>query len=267
MEIKLSAIIMTFNEERNIERCLSSLQEVADEILVVDSGSTDRTEEICKSFGIRFLQHPFEGFIEQRNKTMELATFPHVLAVDADEALSEDLKKSIVQIKQNWTADAYTFNRLTNFCGTWIRHSGWYPDVKLRLLDKRKGKAGGTNPHDKIIMEKGSIVQHLKGDLLHYSYYSINEYFAQQNKFTTIASAEYYEKGKKTPNMASIILRSRWRFFRDYFLKLGFLDGYAGFLVCRFSAMATFIKYAKLKHLHDLQKSEKTNQVLSKPSL
>jgi len=262
MQVKISAVIMTFNEERNIERCLKSLVEVVDEIVVVDSFSTDRTEEICRSFGTRFIQYPFEGFIEQRTRVIGLATFPHVLAVDADEVLSEELKKSILQIKQNWAADAYTFNRLTNFCGTWIRHSGWYPDVKLRLLDRRKGSVGGGNPHDKIMMDKECTVRHIKGDLLHYSFYSISEYMAQQNKFTTIAAEGYYRKGKKSPNVFSIILRSKWRFVRDYFFRLGFLDGYAGFLVCKFSETTTFTKYAKLRHLHDLQKEQKkTNQV------
>ncbi|MCL2593061.1 MAG: hypothetical protein FWD82_06820, partial [Defluviitaleaceae bacterium] len=134
--------------------------------------------------------------------------------------------------------------------------------VKLRLLDRRKGSVGGGNPHDKIMMDKECTVRHIKGDLLHYSFYSISEYMAQQNKFTTIAAEGYYRKGKKSPNVFSIILRSKWRFVRDYFFRLGFLDGYAGFLVCKFSETTTFTKYAKLRHLHDLQKEQKkTNQV------
>jgi len=255
-KVKLSAVVITFNEEKNIERCLLSLQEVADEILVVDSYSEDKTQEICARFGVRFVQHHFDGFIEQRTWAFQNAAFDHVLAVDADEALSDKLKKSILQVKQNWIADGYTFNRLTNYCGSWIRHCSWYPDVKLRLWDRRKGYVGGTNPHDKVVITEKNNIQHIKGDLLHYSYYSISEHIAQLNKFTDISAAECYQKGKKSPSLISILLRAKWKLIRDYVFRLGFLDGYAGFLVCGYSAVATFTKYAKLKQLHSDQKKK-----------
>src|ERR1035437_7666308 len=140
---QISVVIITFNEEKNIERCILSVQDLADDIVVVDSFSTDRTEEICKSHGVRFIQNHFNGHIEQKNFAISKAHFPYILSLDADEQLSEELKKSIQQVKNNWDADGYYFNRLTNYCGQWIRHSSWYPASKLRLWDSRKGKWGG----------------------------------------------------------------------------------------------------------------------------
>ncbi|MDR3188706.1 MAG: glycosyltransferase family 2 protein, partial [Prevotellaceae bacterium] len=186
---KISAVIITYNEERNIARCLQSLQGVADEIMVVDSGSTDKTEEICRQLGVTsFIRHPFEGYVQQKNWAMEQATYSHILSLDADEALSDELKKSILEVKESWTADAYKFNRLTSYCGKWIRHCSWYPDVKLRLWDRRKGRWGGVNPHDKMVMERDASVIHLKGDLLHYSYHNVSDYILQVNKFTEIGA-------------------------------------------------------------------------------
>ncbi|MDR3366953.1 MAG: glycosyltransferase family 2 protein [Prevotellaceae bacterium] len=247
--MEISAVIITYNEEKNIARCLQSLQGVADEIIVVDSGSTDRTEEICREFGVTsFIYHPFEGHIQQKNWAMEQAAHSHILSLDADEALSNELKKSILEVKESWTADAYEFNRLTCYCGKWIRHCGWYPDAKVRLWDRRKGRWGGVNPHDKIVMENSESVTRIKGDLLHYSYYSISEHILQLNKFTEVGAREYLKKGKKVSVM-KIIYKPVWKFIRDYFVKLGVLDGYYGFIICAISAFATFVKYVKAKQL------------------
>ena len=146
MEVKVSAVIITYNEERNIKRCLDSIVGVADEIVVVDSYSTDRTEEICKAYHVKFIQHRFFGHIQQKNWAILQATSPYILSLDADEALSDELRLSILKAKKNWTHDGYYFNRLTNYCGKWIRHTSWYPARKLRLWDSRKGSWGGFNP-------------------------------------------------------------------------------------------------------------------------
>ena len=137
--IQLSAVIITFNEERNIGRCIDSLQGIADDIVVVDSFSSDKTKEICLSKNVRFVEHAFDGHIEQKNWAITQAKHPHILSLDADEALDEVLKKSILEVKQNFTQDAYQMNRITNYCGQWIKHCGWYPDTKLRLWDSSKG--------------------------------------------------------------------------------------------------------------------------------
>ena len=150
--IKLSSVIITLNEERNIGRCLDSLRGIADEIVVVDSGSTDRTEEICRTFGVRFFQHPFDGFTEQKNFAIDQCSFEHILSLDADESLSEELKKSVTAVKSNWNKDGYSFNRFTNYCGKWIKHCGWYPDRKLRLFRKEKGRWQGNKLHERFIL-------------------------------------------------------------------------------------------------------------------
>ena len=247
--IKLSVVIITFNEEKNIERCLIAIKDIADEILVVDSFSTDKTEQLCNTFNVRFIKNRFDGHIQQKNFAAQKATYNHVLSLDADEVLSEELKKNILDIKNNFDADGYFFNRLNNYCGQWIKHSGWYPDQKLRLWDRRKGKWGGENPHDKYEMQQDSSTQFIKGDLLHYSYNSINEHINQYNYFTSIGSRKAFSQNKKS-NIFIAIYKTIWKFIRDYFFKVGFLDGYYGFIICSLSAHATFVKYIKLKELY-----------------
>jgi glycosyltransferase involved in cell wall biosynthesis len=246
--IKLSAVIITFNEERNIVRCLQSLEGIADEIVVVDSFSTDNTEKLCRQFAVRFISHAFEGYMQQKKWACAQAAYDHILSLDADEVLSPELRNSILAVKSDWLADGYVFNRLTNYIGTWIRHSGWYPDRKLRLWDRHKGDWSGINLHESVEMVQGSIVKRLPGDLLHYSYYSIQQHLNQINNYTEIAAGEGVAKGKNT-SMIIIIIKCVWKFKRDYFFKLGFLDGTAGFIVCYQSAYATFIKYIKMREL------------------
>jgi glycosyltransferase involved in cell wall biosynthesis len=246
--IKISAVIITFNEERNIVRCLQSLMGIADEIVVVDSFSTDATEELCKQFNVRFLQHPFEGFMQQKTWACEQAKYDYILQLDADEQLSEELIRSILTVKTDWKADGYSFNRLTNYIGKWIRHCGWYPDTKLRLWDRRKGAWSGINLHESVKMSDNTVVAKLKGDLLHFSYYSIQQHLNQINSFTEIAAKEGVAKGKNT-SFFVIVFKTIWKFKRDYFFKLGFLDGYYGFVVCSMSAYTLFVKSLKMREL------------------
>lgn len=247
--LKLSVIIITFNEEKNIGRCLESIKEVADDIVVVDSFSTDGTEEICKKYGVRFYTHAFEGHIEQKNYALTLSQYPHVLSLDADEALDETLRKSIQEVKANWVCDGYEMNRLTNYCGSWIKHCGWYPDRKLRLYDKSKGTWGGTNPHDKYELNSGAKLGYLKGDILHYSYYTIQDHYKQIEYFTTISSKELFKKGKHA-SIIKVVFSPVVKFIQCYFIKLGFLDGAAGFTICRLSAWAGYLKYSKLRAMY-----------------
>ena len=173
-----------------------------------------------------------------------------MLSLDADEALDETLKKSILEVKSNWQFDAYSMNRLTNYCGKWIHHCGWYPDVKLRLWDSSKGEWGGDNPHDKYeLADKSSPTKHLKGDILHYSYYTLEDHYKQVNYFTDILSKAQFKRGKKAP-LITMLMSPIVKFNKDYIIKLGILDGKAGFTICRISAYATFLKYKKLRNLH-----------------
>jgi glycosyltransferase involved in cell wall biosynthesis len=246
---KISVVIITYNEEKNIGRCLESVKDIADDIVVIDSFSTDRTEEICKKYDARFVLHKFEGFVQQKNYAINQALYPNVLQLDADEALSEQLKKSIAKVKNNWTHDGYYFNRLTNYCGKWIRHGGWYPDKKLRLVDRDKGRFGGVNPHERFVPNQSSTQKYIKGDLLHYTYYTISQHIEQANKFSGIGAIEAFKNGKKS-NLIKILVKPFWKFFRDYIIRLGILDGYYGYIIVRISAHATFLKLIKLREMH-----------------
>lgn len=247
--IKLSVVIITFNEERNIVRCLKSLEGIADEIVVVDSWSTDSTELLCKPFNVRFLQHAFEGYAQQKEWATAQASEDYILSLDADEELSSQLRTSIQEVKNNWSADGYSFNRLTNYLGKWIKHCGWYPDTKLRLYDRRKGGWDGKHIHESIEMQPDASQAVLKGDLLHYSYYSIQQHIAQFNKFTDISAIEAAREGKKA-NLFLAVVKGIWKFKRDYIFKLGFLDGYYGFVICAMGGFATFSKYLKIRELN-----------------
>ena len=220
--IKLSVVIITLNEEKNIARCLESIKSIADEILVVDSLSRDRTKEICQSFGVRFVEQAFLGYVEQKNFALKLATHEYVLSLDADEALSENLLLEIKKLKSEFSTNGYSFNRLTSYNGHWVRHCGWYPDSKLRLVLKAKAIWAGNNPHDCLRVD--GAVTHINGDLLHYSYDSISSHVQQTNKFTTIEANALFAIGKRG-SIVKLITRPPFQFFKDYFLKLGILDG------------------------------------------
>ena len=248
---RLSATIITFNEEKHIGRCIESLLPVADEIIVVDSLSADRTKEICLAHGVIFIEQPFLGYMEQKNLALDKASYQHVLSLDADEALSEALARSILAEKEkDFPAAGYTMNRYNYYCGRWVRHGTYYPDRKLRLVDTQKGRWGVQNPHERMVVQEGETIAHLKGDLLHYTYQSIEEHNRQMDRFSTIAAKTLFDRGRK-PSYVSLIINPAWAFFKGYFLKLGFLDGFAGFMIARFTAIQSFLKYAKLIRLHE----------------
>ena len=249
--MKLSAVIITYNEERNIERCLTSLQDVADEIVVIDSFSKDRTEEICKSFGVTFIQNPFEGHIQQKNFAIQSATNDWILSLDADEALTPELQENIVKVKENQEFNGYKMNRLTNYCGHWVKYCGWYPDTKTRFINRNFGKWEGVNPHDRLDLKKGESVGFLKGDILHYSYYTQEDHLKQIEYFGDIAAKELFQSGGKS-NWFKISIKTTAQFIKSFILKKGILDGKTGFTISRLSAYATYRKYYKL---FKLQKS------------
>jgi len=251
--VEVSVVIITFNEERNIARCLASVKAVADDIVVVDSFSTDATERIVREHGARFVQHAFAGHIEQKNWAITQAKYPWVLSLDADEALDEELSRSILEVKRSTpVADGYTMSRLTNYCGTWVRHGGWYPDIKLRLWDSRKGRWGGTNPHDRYEMGAGARIARLKGDILHYSFYTVAEHEQQVVRFANIAAKAMHGKGKRS-SAIQIIFSPLWRFLHGYLIRGGFRDGAAGFTIARLSARAKRLKYTELARLNRMR--------------
>jgi len=258
----ISAVIITYNEQDHIENCIKSLQGIADEILVVDSLSTDSTEAICSKFNVRFVKHSFEGYFEQKNYALSLASFPLILSLDGDEALSDVLKKSILAVKGDKKHDGYLFNRRHNYCGKWLGFSRWYPDRQLRMFDREKGHWVGPNPHDKIKIDSGAKIKWLKGDLLHWNYVSYEDHLEKINRFSTIAAYEYFRAGKST-GLFTATFHGAWSFFRSYILRAGFIDGYQGYICCSITAYASFLKYAKLRKLisDSGKKGKETNEL------
>ena len=243
--VKISGVVITFNEEQNIARCLDSISKVVDEIVVIDSFSTDKTKTICAEKGVRFIEHKFESHISQKNFAIEQAQHDIILSLDADEYLSKDLEESILQVKANWSHTAYKMNRLSMYGDKWVKHGSWYPERKLRLWDRRVGKWGGYNPHDLVVLSNGIKPIRLKGDLLHRSYRNSYETLQKIQSYSTIYAHD--RKGKVKSTVFKIIIHSSFAFFKSYFLKLGFLDGYEGLVVAVSCFNHTFYKYAKVK--------------------
>lgn len=243
--MKLSVVIITYNEGRNIGNCIDSVRSIADEIVVLDSLSSDDTVKIAREKGANVYLQPFLGYIEQKNEALNLASHPYVLCLDADEVLDETLRTSIREIKKQDAPAAYTMNRCTSYCGKFIRHGSWYPDKKLRLFDRSLGRWGGENPHDRVILRSALPVYHLKGDILHYSYDNIGEHVVQNSRFSTISAESMFEKGRRT-SLARVIFNPWWAFTVSYFIRLGILDGFYGFVIAVNIAHLTFLKHAKL---------------------
>ena len=246
---KISAVIITFNEEEYIEQCIRSVAEVSDEIVVVDSFSSDRTKEICLSQGVRFIEHPFKGYRDQKNFALTQVSFDYVLSLDADEALSPGLEKSILAVKQGFRYDGYKFNRLNSFCGRWMYHTNLFPERKIRLFNRKKAQWGGYNIHETVILDNPQSVNYLKGNLLHWLSDSYEESVDKMNKYTTLLANEYFKQGIKV-NAKNLFFNPLWRFFHSYFLKGGFIDGCDGFVVSKLLATTCFLKYVKLRKLY-----------------
>jgi glycosyltransferase involved in cell wall biosynthesis len=247
---RISACIITKNEEEKIRDCLESVR-WADEIIIVDSHSTDATVKICREYTDKVIIRDWPGHIEQKNFAIDQATHPWILSVDADERVSDNLLEEIEKLRNNGQlekADGYQMPRLVNYAGQWIHYCGWYPGYKIRLFRKDKGRWGGINPHDLVACS--GTVRTLKGDLLHYSFDSISDHLKTIDSFTTISAEELHKKGKKAGRL-TLIFRPIWCFFRMYFLQLGLLDGTAGLTICTLSACHTFVKYAKLRELSE----------------
>lgn len=248
--VQLTAVVITYNEESDIADCLQSLLPVADEIVVVDSFSTDATAAICHSFGVRFVQKKWEGIVAQRNFAQGLASHPVVLNLDADERLSDALQQAILQEKAlGFPQRGYQMNRLNNYCGQWIKHGSYYPDRKLRLYYKSDGHIEGAEPHEWVVLRQGASVTKLRGDLLHYSFRTLSEHVDKMNRFSTLAAHTLFARGKK-PATLKPFLSAFWEFVNGLVLKRGFLDGMYGFIIARNNAMYAFYKYAKLNELH-----------------
>ncbi|MCW9031524.1 MAG: glycosyltransferase family 2 protein [Gammaproteobacteria bacterium] len=241
---KISACIISYNEENKIEDCLKSLEGVADEIIVVDSLSTDKTKDIVKKYTDKIYDQKFLGHVEQKNLAVEKANYDWILSLDCDERLTDELKNSILNVKNHLeVADGYRMARKTFYVYRWLNHC-WYPDFKVRLFNRKSAKWGGTNPHDRVEVDGDNIVT-LKGDMEHYSFNSISEHIKTIDSFTEIGAQEILKKNKSV-SLVSPFTHGIWTFIKLYIFKRGFLDGFAGIVVAVLSGMHAFIKYSKV---------------------
>ena len=241
---KISACIISLNEEEKIEDCLKSLEPVVDEIILVDSNSTDKTIEIASRYTDKIFAQDFLGYVEQRKLAVSKAENDWILSLDCDERLSPELQASILALNDSpETHAAYTLPVRTFYIYRWLDHC-WYPDRKIRLFDKRRGNWGGEALHEKIILDSGSTGS-LEGDILHYSYDSISQHLQTIDKFTDIAARDLIDKGRHV-SILTPLTHACWIFIKLYILKRGFLDGFAGLCVAVLSYVHVFVKYSKV---------------------
>jgi glycosyltransferase involved in cell wall biosynthesis len=247
--MKISACIIGLNEEQNIADCLASLQGVADEIVYVDSYSDDKTVKIVKKFTKKIFFRKFDNYVAQKNYAATKAKHDWILNLDCDERLSDELRTSLLELKQTGTDKVgFRFNRLTWYLYRFIRHSGWYPDDKVRLYDRRVAKWEGEKVHE-IINTPADKTGKLKGDLLHYSFRTIDDHLKTIRSYSEMAAQAMFERGRRV-SLVGVFARSGWVIVRKFFFELAFLDGTAGIIITYYSAVATFTKYIKLYVLH-----------------
>jgi len=250
----VSAIVVCYNEEKNIRDCLESLR-WCDEIVVVDSFSTDRTVEIARQYTDRVIQRPWAGYRDQKAFAHSQATRQWVMLVDSDERVTPELRD---EIQRALAGDGggymgYAVPRLVFYLGRWWRRGGWYPDYDVRLFRRDKATWGGADPHEKILVD--GAVRRLQHPLHHFSYRNIDDHMERINRFTSISSRELRKEGGQW-RLADALLRPAFRFFRSYILKRGFMDGFAGFYVAVTAAVYVFLKYAKLWEIERDEKDD-----------
>lgn len=244
--MKITATIITLNEERNIARAIESLR-CCDEILMIDSGSSDHTLDVAKNLGARVIEEPWPGYARQKNLAAEQASHDWILSIDADEALSESLEAEIWNLKKNGPRhDAYTMPRLAQYLGRWIFHGGWYPDRKVRLYHRAKARWVGEFVHESVKVE--GRVGHLKANLLHYTCDSLSEHMKTMDRYTTLAAEEMVARRQKVPTHR-LVFDPAWTFVKGYILQRGFLDGSEGLAIAYMSSLYTFLKYAKARNM------------------
>ncbi len=246
---KITACIITLNEEDNLPDCLTSLKWV-DEILVVDSGSSDRTVAIAEDAGCRVIHQEFLGHVKQKDLAVRSAKNPWVLCLDADERLADGAEREIREALSTPAGRAkagYCFPRHTFYLGGWINHGGWWPEYRLRLFDRELGRWTGMDPHDRV--EVNGETKRLKTEIVHYNYRDLEHHMEKLNAYTTIMADRRFAIGRKA-SMVRMIFNPAGRFFRMYLLKRGFLDGRRGFVIAVIAAFYVFLKYAKLWERH-----------------
>ena len=242
---KISLVVITYNGGQDLQRCLESAKEVVDEIIALDSRSTDDSAALVRSFGGRVIEKEFSGYREQKVYAIGLAAHDLILSLDQDEWLSGELRQSILAAKADWKYDGYYCRRLNKFFGQWIHHGGWYPDRKLRLFDRRKIKMGGLDPHDAWQPVAGATTGRLHGNLLHLNKADLDDWNRTVVRYSTIAANSLAAAGKKG-SLLRLLIKPPARFLNEYLFRRGFLDGLAGFFLAVTSAHYVFLREFKL---------------------
>ncbi len=245
---RLSAVIIANNEGHQIATCIEALQKVTDDIVLVDSGSSDDTIEIAKSLGARVFEYGWKGYSQNKNFGNEQAHSNWILSIDADEILSEDLIESIHKLKflEN---EVYEFDRANHFCGQWIKYCGWYPDWKVRIFNRKQVKWSGDFVHETLTIPVTFKRIRLTGKLLHYSYENDKDHLDRIERYSQLSAEKMLSKGEPI-NYVKMYGSPVFRFIRTYLLKLGFMDGKAGWTISKRNAYMVYKKYQKLKWLH-----------------
>lgn len=256
--MKLSAVIITFNEETNIARCVDSLLPVVDEIIILDSYSKDKTLEIVTGKGLTYYQRAWTDYSDAKNFANAKATGDYIFSIDADEELSPALQQSILKLKANPKADAYAYmiNRLTNYCGKWIYHCGWYPEYKLRIF-KREGTHWKGAVHEDLVFASQPVIEKLKGDLYHYSYPTVDSHVKKVMQYAKLTAENRYKKGKRYNLLWHGIFKPWVIFFKKYILQLGILDGYYGFVISVLTSFFHFLRYINYRMFQQQDKQRK----------
>ena len=245
---KISVTIRTFNEEKNIRECLESVS-WADEIMVVDSYSTDRTVDIAREYTDHVILHPFQGHIEKSQFATDQTSNGWVLHVDADERISPALRDEILSLDlDNSPYDAYEMPRRNYFMQQWINHSAWYPDYKIRLFRKDRCRWGGYAPHDAVRVTGRK--KRLKNDILHYIYRDITHFSEKKNDYSSLTASDHYKNGRRA-RIIDFTLRPLYAFLYRYIVRLGIADGIAGFTISVMEAHTVFLKYIKLYEIQN----------------
>ncbi|MGL5054125.1 MAG: glycosyltransferase family 2 protein [Fusobacteriaceae bacterium] len=246
----LAVAIMTCNEEKNLKRTLSSIHKLANEIIIIDSGSTDNTESIAKEFGAKFYTEKWKGYGKQRNSVIAKCTQEWILNIDADEEVSPELFDNIKKIVEEPTPDTekvYEINRVSFCFGKKLKHGGWGTSYAIRLFTKDGGHFNDNTVHEEFVTSIS--IQKLKGDLYHHSYLTLEDYFSKFNRYTTEGALDYYRKGKKS-SIFQIVFNPLYKFIKMYIIRLGFLDGIEGFVISVTSALYSMVKYFKLREMY-----------------
>ncbi len=246
----ISVLIITLNEERNIARAIESVQSFADEIIVLDSLSQDGTKSIVSKYPeVHFMEREWQGYSKTKNFLHDQASYSYIFSLDADEAPDKEMQEAILNEKTKGLKQVYQVNRLTNYCGKWIKHSGWYPDIKTRLFPSDSARWDGAIVHEELIFNKEFDEVLLAGHLEHYSYYDFEDHRARADKYSILTARKFHDQGKKA-SLFKPYLSGFTRFISMYLFKLGFLDGKMGFKIAQISAKSNVLKYKELRRLN-----------------